>query len=122
MSFENRAKHGSVILAEETELVKDLIRYAARRGFALQLATVRKVMADIARDGRDGIRTNSKMPSAAAVRTWRAQNRDITFRKAENKEFARLQAENLAHVNSFASALKQIGTELPRSFNALTWC
>ena len=80
-------------------------------------------MADIARDRRDGFRTDSTMPSAAAVWTWRAHNRDITFRKAENKEFAKLQAENFAHVNTFASALKQVGTEHREIFQSsdLVW-
>ena len=57
------------------------------------------------------------------MRTWRAHNRDITFRKAENKEFAKLQTEKFAHVNPFASALKQVGTEHPGIFQSsdLLW-
>ena len=119
----NRVGRRSVIRAEETELSEDRYRYAARRGFALQLDTVRKVVADIARDERDGFRTDSTLPSAAAVRTWRAQNMDIKFRKAENKAFAKLQAENFAHVNTFGSALKQVGTEHPEIFQSsdLVW-
>ena len=46
-------------------------------------------------------------PSDAAIRTCRVENRDLTYRKTENKDAAKIKAENFSHVNSLADRLKE---------------
>lgn len=112
----NRAGGRPVIKPEEDKIIKQRIRYAASRGFAINHSTLRSIMERIANDGRDGFQTKNKLPSAEAVRSWRTQNRDITYRTAENKEQAKLQAENYEHVPTFVNVLKNIQSQFSGIF------
>eukprot|EP00171_Calliarthron_tuberculosum_P021856 IDg21856t1 len=69
----NRAGRRPVISDEENLLIAGRIRYAASRGFAFDIDTLKSVMAQVAADGREGFRTVSGVPSDDAVRAWRAR-------------------------------------------------
>lgn len=80
-------------------------RECATRGFALDQNALKRVMSKVAADGRSAFRGKGGAPSDNAIRAWRARNRDITFRKAENKNAAKLHAERFEHVESFDKSL-----------------
>ena len=72
------------ISQQESVLIKKRINFAAEKGFALSNGDVRKIMTDIASDGRAGFQVESGSPSQDTIRHWRAIKRDVTYRKAEN--------------------------------------
>lgn len=113
----NRAGRRRVIAKDESEMIKERIRFAASRGFAFDVDTLKGVMGEIASDGRPGFRTTNGTPSDAAIRHWRATNRDTTYRKAENKTTAKLNAERFDHVQTFETALKKVGEINPGIFD-----
>ena len=100
-------------------MIKKKISYAAERRFALSNSDVRHIMADIASDGRSGFQTESRSPSQDTIRYWCAVNRDITYRKSENKDIAKLAAENVRHVSTFSDALKKLNMPILIYFRAL---
>ena len=112
----NRSGARRVIKADEDKIVKQRIKYTASRGFAINNYTLRAIMAPIANDGRPGFHINDNMLSLDAVRSWRTGNRDITFRTAENKEQAKLHAENYGHLSTFVRVLKAVQFEFPGIF------
>ena len=69
-------------------MIKQRMKYASARGFALDKDMMRTIMARIAADGRDGYKTVTGLPSGDTIRAWRARNRDVTYRHAENKRVA----------------------------------
>ena len=90
----SRRGRRTVISQKESELIKKRIKFAAEKGFALSNGDLRKIMTDIASDGRAGFQTESGSPSQDTIRHWRAINRDVTSRKAENKDIAKLKPKS----------------------------
>eukprot|EP00171_Calliarthron_tuberculosum_P002529 IDg2529t1 len=70
------------------------------------VATVKDMMSRVAADGRPGWKNS--VPSDAAVRAFRARHRELTLRKAESKEHAKLYAENYVHVNRFFKIMQDL--------------
>lgn len=87
-------------------MTKARMRFVASRGFAMDVRTLRSIMFFIANDGRRGFPNG--IPSAEVVRSFRARNRDITLRNAENKENAKLKRENYHHVKIYADVLRVV--------------
>lgn len=104
----NRAGRRAVLSKVEDNLLKQRMTYAANRGFALDKNTVKSLMAQISTDGRVGFQTRSGIPSDDTLRAWRARNRDVTYRVAENKRTASLVAERYEHVCTFKKALQSV--------------
>ena len=69
---------------------------------------------NISADGRKGYATG--IPSDAAIRTYRARNRDIRYRKCENKDTLELKAKNYYHVETFGKQLKRVQQRHPDIF------
>ena len=76
-------------------------KYAASRDFAWERDDLRRAMMEIVGDRRTGFRTKNGYVSDDVIRARRARNRDITYRYAENKTTAKLNAERYDHVASF---------------------
>ena len=112
----NQAGRKPVISRDESVMIKDHIKYAAKHGFATSVEDMTSVMYDIASDGRKPFRTDTGLPSADAIRHWRAVNRDITYRNVENKDAAKLHAEIYDHVASFPKVLRDVGNDFPGIF------
>lgn len=112
---ENRAGRPAVLSPIENKMMRESMVKGAERGFAFSTQTALNLMADIASDGRDGYDGN--IPSMAALRSWRARNRQVTLRKGENKDAAKLAAESYEHVKTFATALKSVAAANPGIFN-----
>ena len=85
----------TVLSKEEERMIVNRLCFAAGRGFAVEHDGIKRIMARVALDGRRGWRNN--LPSADAVRTFRARHREITFRKAENKDAAKRKSESREH-------------------------
>lgn len=111
---DNRAGRRTIWSPEEAEALNDRVKYAAQNGFVVDAPTMKSALKRISGDGRLGYR--KKVPSDAAVRTYRALNRDITYRKQENKEAAKLKAENHEHVMTFAEQLRAVEQRHPGIF------
>jgi len=99
--------------SEEKMLVSRLL-YAAKRGFGLDVEQLREAMADIANDGRRGYANN--LPTMATVRRFRAQNREVTYRMPQEKELAKVVAENPEHAKTLKVALESVESEYPGIF------
>ena len=102
----HRSGRRPVLNAEDQQLIKDRMKFIASRSFAMDARTLSSVMAAIASAGRRGFENG--LPSADVIRAFRARNRDITFRNAENKEQAKVRGENYYHVKTYANALKHV--------------
>lgn len=89
----NRAGLRTVLSLDKDALIKKRINYAATHGFSLDQLMLKRVMALITADGRKTFRSATGVQSNDDIRNYRAQNRDITFRKAENKTASKLHAE-----------------------------
>lgn len=99
----------SVIRESEATLINNRLKLAAQRGFAVDIDSFRHILSRIAADGRQGY--SNQLPSDEAIRTYRAHNRDISYKKIENKESAKLAAESYEHVESFFKILDDIQTK-----------
>lgn len=114
----NRAGRRPVITAEEDDLIKKRMRWAAASGFAWRYEDLKAVMTRISNDSRERtFPTDSGALSGGAVRAWRTRNRDITYRRAEDKSTAKLFAESHNHMKTFEKALMQVETRNPGLFN-----
>lgn len=102
----NQRGVSTVLTSQEELMTCERIKVAATRGFAIDVTGLRAVMGRIAADGRKGWKNG--IPSYDTIRSFRARHRDITCRKAESKEHAKLKAENYAHVETFFDALQQV--------------
>ena len=96
--------------------MKDRIRYAASRGFAIDEDELRALFAVITSDGRKTYRTKNGIPSTDVIRRWRALNRDITRRKSESKPVSKLYAERRSHVSTLKTPFEMISAQHPGIF------
>ena len=72
------------------------------------------LQAQIASDRRK--KYTKKLPSPDTIRRFRAFNRDLTFRVADNVSAAHLDAENETHVDSLRITLMQVAKKHPDIF------
>lgn len=112
----NRPGRRAVLSNVENNVIKQRIKYAANRGFAFAMSTLKTVMAQVSPDGRRGFCSPVGIPSDDALRSWGARNRDVTYRVAENKRTAFLVAERHDHVVTFKPTLEQISEKHPGIF------
>ena len=94
----NRAGRRPVIKKDEDKLIKQRLIFAASRGFALDLPAMKHILVHIAADGPPGFRTVSGLPNDHAMQAWRARNRDITYKKAENETFTNIHVRTCKQV------------------------
>ena len=66
------------------------------------------VLQQICNDGRRSYQHGAQ--SSAAIRTYRAKNRDTTYGRTEDKDAVKLRAENHDHMESLAYRLREIST------------
>lgn len=104
----NRAGRPAVITKEEDQVAKSRLLFAASRGFAYNRDELRGAFAQITTDGRQGYRTSTGAPSDDTMRSWRAHNRDMTYRAAQNKTASKIQVDRYEHVHTLENALKSI--------------
>ena len=81
----------------------------------MDVSGVKTALTNICADGRNSYA--GEIPSNAAIRTYRAFNRDITYRKAESKETAKFRGENFDHVNKFKQCLHEVEKRHPGIFD-----
>ena len=118
----NRAGRKPYISRDESVMIKDRINYAAKHGLPMSVEDMESVMYEIASDGRKSFRTDTGLPSADAIRHWRAASKYITYRNIENKYAAKPQTENYEDVASFAKVLRDVRNDLPGIFRTLMDC
>lgn len=87
------------------------IKEAAARGFAVDVDGIRDVAARCAEEY--GKSFAKHRPSPEWVRLFRARHRDLTLRKHENKDIAKLHAEDYDHVHTLKTALQQVVARHP---------
>ena len=109
---QNRAGRKQVLTREEEDMIsKSIVRFGAS-GRALNIQKVREIMGLISSDGRKHSYQNG-MPSAEAVRSFRARRFELTCRKAEDKDAVKIRAESYEHVKSLAEVLKSVFEKHP---------
>lgn len=111
----NRAGARSIIQHSEQRLIVQHVKLAERRGFSFSAELMSEVMRAIASDGRKGFKNGT--PSRAAIDKFRANNRDITMRTKRPKDMSKLKAENVEHVLTFETALKEVEADYPGIFS-----
>ena len=116
LSAVQKAGRKPVLSADEEEVLKREIKDASSRGFAIDIDKMRQIMFRIACDGRKGWK--SAIQSDDAIRSFRTRNRDITYRKSENKEYAKLRAETYEHIKTFFDAMVMLEKKHPELRNA----
>ena len=100
-----------VLSEEEERMIVNRLCFAAGRGFTVDHDGIRRIIAGVVFDGRRGWRNN--ITSDDAVRAFRALHREISFRKAENKDAEKLKAESREHFQTFLTALKNVDRPHP---------
>ena len=111
----NHAGRKTVLSADEEHLVVQRTIHAAQRGFAVDNTVMSTVHAKIAADRC--AKYANVLPSPDAIRSFRARNRSLAYRVAENVTTARLAAENLPHISSLKRALQQVEHDYPGIFS-----
>lgn len=109
---ENRAGRRSVLSALEQNKLSQKMVQGSQRGFAYSLDDARQVMGKIASDGRKNSFKNA-IPSAATVRKFRCDHRELTVRTGRNKDLSKLKAQTYAHVKTFQEALLRVIKSYP---------
>ena len=89
----------SVLTAIEEKILSEQIICAASRGFSVNEDMIKTLMAKISSDGLPGWKNG--IPSADAIRFFRARHRELTYRNHEDKDNARLKGENYYHTETF---------------------
>lgn len=85
-----------VLTKEEEELVMAKMIDVAGKGFAIDIQTLRSIMDSVAGDGRSGFKHG--LPGFDTIRSFRACNRNITLRNAENKDKDKIKGECFEHL------------------------
>jgi len=95
----NRAGRRPSLDPSEELLILQRLKVTAERGFATDASTLKAIIASVvAKKGIRGIKNG--IPSDDYIRSFRARNRDITFRNYEKRELAKKLDENMDHVLS----------------------
>ena len=100
--------------AAEAAAMNNRIKFTAENGLTGDVFTLKKFAEKIAAHSRTSYANGT--PFDAAIRTYRAQNRDLTYRRGENKDAMKLKAKNFRHVSSFSNCLKSIAYRHPGIF------
>ena len=74
-------------------MIIDRVNTESQKGFAIGLMEMKYIPSQITADGRKGLKNGS--PSDAAIRSFRAQNIELTFRRAKPKDAAKNSSEKL---------------------------
>ena len=111
VSMNSRAGRKTVLSAEEEQLIVRKLLFGASRRAAVGYERLRYMMSRVAADGSKGYK--NIVLSDAALRSFRARHRELTFRAQESTEAAKLSAETEAHVAPFFKLLSEIGDRNP---------
>lgn len=84
---------------EECAMIKIRLITAAKSGFAVDQYTFKHVLYRIASDGRKGFK--SGLRNDVFLRIYRALNRGICFKRIENLDNAKPEAQSVDHVETF---------------------
>lgn len=95
-----------VFSAQEEKMISERIIEFAKREFFLGVEGVKKMMSRIAPDGRKGWKNG--VPSDNTARVLRSCNRELTYRKTEIKDHAKLPVEQYGHANHFFEILEDV--------------
>lgn len=106
---ENRAGRRSVLTKEEQEMIVATCERAEIVGQSTGIDTLKTLCADISGDGRKGFKKG--VPSDAAIRKFRANNRALTVRTYRPKDIAKVKAECYTHVQSFKTVFEHVERE-----------
>ena len=96
-------------------MLNNKIKSASLHSFSVDKNTIKATLQNLVADGRPGYKNST--PSDAAIRTYRALNLYITYRKAENKDAAKLGVESSEHVNTFDKRLADVEKRHPGIFH-----
>ena len=111
---DNYAGRKPVLSPHEEPLVVSRALHAARHGFAVENDVMSTVHAKMSADRC--ARYANGLPSSDAIRSFRARNRSLAYRVAENVSSARLAAENQSHIMTLENALKRVEENHPGMF------
>lgn len=93
-----------IISEDEEELIKREIKEEKSLDFLIDKIMVRHIMGIDFSEGRKDYWKNG-IPSPATICLLKERTRDITVRKAKNKEFTKLKAETYEHAKNFFDAM-----------------
>lgn len=109
----------SVLSDAESILLATQMKDAAKRGYPVDLESVRRAMKRIANDGRQGFSTADGLPSTDFVRTWRSRHRELTFTAGEDRRrLIKLHGDSISHATTFANALEAARASSPDIFDS----
>lgn len=106
LSTSNRPGRCTVLTIDEEQMIVNRLIYAAARGFAIDKEGLKHIMSRVAADGREGFKNG--VPCEDVIRSFRARHRELTYKKAENKEQAKLKAQTFEHVQRFFDILTNV--------------
>lgn len=112
---DNRAGRETLLTKEEHRMNTERCVTVAAKGYAITNSQMRSIQARVSADGRKGFQNG--IPSNDAVRSFRARTPGLTYRKAENKEAAKIKGENYEHVKTLARELQKVGQDHPGIFD-----
>lgn len=90
------------------------VEHAVERGFKLDSNHIKHYMGEIANDGRTTYK--NILPCGNTVRSFQAENREITIRKSENHSHKCILEENINQVGTLVNHLKDLKEQHPHLF------
>lgn len=92
-------------------MVVERLLFAAERGSALRVNSLRYMMARVAKGERKTYANG--IPSAATVRAFRARHRELTLCEKKCEEAAKLKADIFPHVRKFLDLVADLNETKP---------
>ena len=92
-------------------MISDRIVFAPKRGFAMTAENLKCTILPVAADGRKGV--TDGYPSDDVIRSFRARHRELTFRKSENKEVAKIRGNIYEHVKKYVDVFLIVDKQCP---------
>ncbi len=102
----NRRGPNRVLNDDDEKMICERIIFAAARGFPVYDDDLPKLMAKLADDGRKGFERG--LPLKASIRSFRVRHREITLRRGQEKERAKLLAEHPDHARTCERVLRNV--------------
>ena len=108
----NRRGRRAVFDEEEEEMILSGMKGFASKGRSLDDGGARSLMAQIADDGRR-VKCRDGIPSADAMRPFRVRHPELSHRRGQAKELAKVRGESSSHAKTCVGVLKEVFKEHP---------
>lgn len=99
-----------LLTVEEDDIISQRFVHDVRRGLPMDVDKLRALMSMAVADGREVL---LEFPSFEAVKYFTARHSELTYRRTENKEAAKLHAESYGHIQTYVDVFRDVDLDFP---------